>query len=108
MANLAHVQSGGLVLDPFCGCGSLLLSAAHLGAVTLGADVRHPPPTRPATAVGANFEAVGLGASPVDVWTGDVFWAGLRGGTVDAILTDPPCECTRGSTHMPHASHILK
>jgi hypothetical protein len=102
MANLAHVQSGGLVLDPFCGCGSLLLSAAHLGAVTLGADVCHPSPTRPATAVAANFEAVGLGASPVDVWTGDVFWAGLRGGTVDAILTDPPCECTCGSTHTCH------
>ena len=39
MANLARVRPGSLVLDPFCGSGSLLLTAASLGASVVGADI---------------------------------------------------------------------
>ena len=39
MANLGCVPRGGLVLDPFCGTGSLLLAAAEFGGRVLGADI---------------------------------------------------------------------
>ncbi|RNF00546.1 putative methyltransferase [Trypanosoma rangeli] len=36
--HMAKVRRGAYVLDPFCGTGSILVAAAHYGAVTLGAD----------------------------------------------------------------------
>ena len=39
MANQAQVTSKSLVLDPFVGTGSLLVSAAHFGAVCIGCDI---------------------------------------------------------------------
>jgi len=33
------VRRGDLVYDPFVGTGSQLVAAAHLGALTLGADI---------------------------------------------------------------------
>ena len=35
----AHVGSGDLILDPFCGTGSLLIACAALGAVVVGSDI---------------------------------------------------------------------
>ena len=35
MANQAQVKSGKLVYDPFVGTGSILVAAAHYGAVTM-------------------------------------------------------------------------
>jgi SAM-dependent methyltransferase len=37
-ANAARITPGQLVLDPFCGTGSLLLSCAYLGANVVGSD----------------------------------------------------------------------
>ena len=39
MANQAHVAEGSLVLDPFCGSASTLLSCAARGARTVGVDI---------------------------------------------------------------------
>ncbi|KAJ1490434.1 hypothetical protein T484DRAFT_1777129 [Baffinella frigidus] len=39
VANFAHTKRGQLVLDPFCGSASLLISAAHWGAQTMGGDI---------------------------------------------------------------------
>lgn len=39
MCNLALVRRSSLVLDPFVGTGSILIPAAHLGAMTLGTDI---------------------------------------------------------------------
>ena len=39
MANLAKIQTGSRVLDPFCGSGGLLLAASLLGGVCVGADI---------------------------------------------------------------------
>ncbi|XP_075147493.1 tRNA (guanine(10)-N(2))-methyltransferase TRMT11 [Haematobia irritans] len=39
MANMAKVQEGDLVFDPFVGTGSLLVSAAKFGGYVLGADI---------------------------------------------------------------------
>jgi tRNA (guanine10-N2)-methyltransferase len=38
-ANAAYIVPGNLVLDPFCGTGSLLLSAAYVGAFVVGSDI---------------------------------------------------------------------
>jgi tRNA (guanine10-N2)-methyltransferase len=38
MANMSRVSAGHFVCDPFCGTGSLLVAAAHCGAMTFGAD----------------------------------------------------------------------
>ncbi len=40
LVNLARAPVGGLVLDPFCGAGSLLLEAGLVGCRVLGMDVR--------------------------------------------------------------------
>lgn len=38
-ASSAPISSGSLVLDPYCGTGSLLIAAANLGAMVVGSDV---------------------------------------------------------------------
>jgi tRNA (guanine10-N2)-dimethyltransferase len=40
MVNLAHAKSGELVLDPFCGTGSVMIEAAFVGCRVLGLDVQ--------------------------------------------------------------------
>lgn len=40
MVNLARAKPGSLVLDPFCGAGSILLEAGHMGCRVLGSDVK--------------------------------------------------------------------
>jgi len=40
MVNLAKPKAGELVLDPFCGTGSLLIEAALIGCRVLGADIQ--------------------------------------------------------------------
>ena len=39
MTNLACVTNGSLMLDPFCGTGSLMLTAARFGAYVIGTDI---------------------------------------------------------------------
>ncbi|KAK4801352.1 hypothetical protein SAY86_021839 [Trapa natans] len=39
MANQAMAKPGKLVYDPFVGTGSILVAAAHFGAITMGADI---------------------------------------------------------------------
>lgn len=34
-----QVRKGSFVFDPFAGTGSILVAAAHFGAITLGADI---------------------------------------------------------------------
>lgn len=40
-ANLSCTQPGDLVLDPFCGTGGLLISAAHFGGFVLGTEINY-------------------------------------------------------------------
>ena len=100
MANQAHVGAGSLVLDPFCGSGSLLLSAAHFGAATVGLDISEAELSANGTAnIGRNFEERGLPppellltADAAGLVSGDVLPAepGSRYASFDAIVTDPP------------------
>jgi tRNA (guanine10-N2)-dimethyltransferase len=38
LVNIAHIQQGDLMLDPFCGTGGILIEAALLGARAIGSD----------------------------------------------------------------------
>ncbi|TYG36521.1 hypothetical protein ES288_D13G071300v1 [Gossypium darwinii] len=70
MANQAQAAPGKLVYDPFVGTGSILVSAAHFGAMTMGADI--------------DIRVVRDGRGPdCNVWSNfkQVF---------DAIICDPP------------------
>eukprot|EP01084_Bolivina_argentea_P312914 541793_1 len=39
MANQCKIKNGHIVLDPFCGTGSLLIAATYFGAITFGGDI---------------------------------------------------------------------
>jgi tRNA (guanine10-N2)-methyltransferase len=39
MANQAQIKNGDIVLDPFVGTGSLLISASMFGGYTFGTDI---------------------------------------------------------------------
>ena len=39
MANQAQAAPGRLIYDPFAGTGSMLLTAAHFGALAFGSDI---------------------------------------------------------------------
>eukprot|EP00887_Chlorella_sp_A99_P004084 scaffold23.g4084.t1 len=105
MCNQGRVHKGSVVYDPFVGTGSILLSAAHLGAHTLGTDIdmrvikfgKRDGAGR-AVNVWTNFADAGLevgGAvvSPVGLVRCDLHRPPFRRGAeawVDAIICDPP------------------
>ena len=110
MSNLARLRRSGTVLDPFCGSGSLLIPAAHIGALAFGADVNRShlvqqgqdePEGRqePSRSVAANFRRLGL--PPPEILCDDIFkpsWG--AGAEFDAIVADPPYG-TREQRHAP-------
>ncbi|CAF1920150.1 unnamed protein product [Brassica napus] len=72
MANQAKATSGKLVYDPFVGTGSILVSAARFGAMTMGADI--------------DIRVVRDGRGPdCNVWSNF-----KQVGIFDAIICDPP------------------
>ncbi|XP_015089057.1 tRNA (guanine(10)-N2)-methyltransferase homolog [Solanum pennellii] len=95
MANQAQVKSGKLVYDPFVGTGSILVAAAHYGAVTLGADIdiRVVRDGRgPDCNVWSNFKQYGL-PMPIGLLRADNNLPPWRSGlneVFDAIICDPP------------------
>lgn len=40
MCNMARVQEGDFVLDPFCGTCSILVAAHHLKAYSFGSEIQ--------------------------------------------------------------------
>ncbi|KAJ8767843.1 hypothetical protein K2173_020783 [Erythroxylum novogranatense] len=95
MANQALVTSGKLVYDPFVGTGSILIAAAHFGAMTMGADIdiRVVRDGRgPDCNVWSNFKQYGL-SMPVGLLRADNNLPPWRPGlkeVFDAIICDPP------------------
>ncbi|KAG7159085.1 tRNA (guanine(10)-N2)-methyltransferase homolog [Homarus americanus] len=104
MSNCAQVQPGHVVVDPFVGTGSILVSAAHCGAYVWGWDIdyltlhartkptRHSQKQRQAgESIFSNLKQYGLEHQYVDVVVMDnarPCWRGVP--YVDAIITDPP------------------
>ena len=82
MVNLARARPGELVLDPFCGTGSILVEAALIGCRAVGADIS----TR--MAFGCLLNARYLGAEPEGVLVADALSTPIR--RADRVVTDPP------------------
>ncbi|KAK8316847.1 hypothetical protein V6Z12_A13G070600 [Gossypium hirsutum] len=95
MANQAQAAPGKLVYDPFVGTGSILVSAAHFGAMTMGADIdiRVVRDGRgPDRNVWSNFKQYGL-PMPIALLRADNNLPPWRPGlkeVFDAIICDPP------------------
>uniref|UniRef100_A0A0D6R2X9 tRNA (guanine(10)-N(2))-methyltransferase n=1 Tax=Araucaria cunninghamii TaxID=56994 RepID=A0A0D6R2X9_ARACU len=95
MANQALVQPGKLVYDPFVGTGSILVAAAHFGAMTMGTDIdiRVVRDGRgPDCNVWSNFKQYGL-PPPISLIRADNNlppWRGDLQEVCDAIICDPP------------------
>uniref|UniRef100_A0A1I8GFF7 tRNA (guanine(10)-N(2))-methyltransferase TRMT11 n=1 Tax=Macrostomum lignano TaxID=282301 RepID=A0A1I8GFF7_9PLAT len=108
MCNLARVSPGQLVVDPFVGSGSILVSAGYLGAYCLGQDVdynivfglgkstkaemRRQKRTEDER-LSANFAQYGISNRFVDCLVGDAsqhvgLWR--HSALFDTVLTDPP------------------
>ncbi|KAL6964325.1 tRNA (guanine(10)-N(2))-methyltransferase [Sarracenia purpurea var. burkii] len=95
MANQALTAPGKLVYDPFVGTGSILIAAAHFGAMTMGADIdiRVVRDGRgPNCNVWSNFRQYGL-PMPIGLLRADNNLPPWRPGlkeVFDAIICDPP------------------
>lgn len=95
MANQGLAQPGKLIYDPFVGTGSILVAAAHFGAMTMGADIdiRVVRDGRgPDCNVWSNFEQYGL-PMPLSLMRSDNNLPPWRSGlkeVFDAIICDPP------------------
>ena len=89
-------------MDPFCGTGSILIAAAHYGAMTLGTDIdirvirwgKKDKRTGEPVDVWTNFEDYGL-PPPVGLVRMDLHknsWAGMERveGTLQGVVGDPP------------------
>ncbi|KAF9690186.1 hypothetical protein SADUNF_Sadunf01G0169500 [Salix dunnii] len=90
MANQAQVMPGKLVYDPFVGTGSILVAAAHFGAMTMGADIdiRAVRDGRgPDCNVWSNFKQYGL-PLPVALLRADNNLPPWRPGLKEVIVFD--------------------
>lgn len=96
LVNLSRVPIGGLVADPFCGTGGIVLEASRIGVRAVGADLRRT------MAVGARRSLRELGAEAAFV-VADAGRAPWRPASLDGIATDPPygrAASTRGEPPM--------
>jgi tRNA (guanine10-N2)-methyltransferase len=101
MNNMIQARAGGIVWDPFCGTGSILVGAAHYGAHTMGSDIdirviKHGKTDKKSgkpVDVWTNFEDYGL-PPPVGLLRFDLHKNPLRrGGTegmLQGVVGDPP------------------
>jgi len=82
LVNLSEVREGQILLDPFCGAGSIVMEAALLGAWTIGCDIfkKH--------VVGTKRNLSWLGARALGIVRCDSLRAPIR--SADVIVTDPP------------------
>jgi tRNA (guanine10-N2)-dimethyltransferase len=82
MTNLAQSKAGELVLDPFCGTGSMLIEAGLIGCRVVGLDVQR----RMVRGTLRNLHHFGL--KPEGIILADIRF--LPMAKVDRVVTDPP------------------
>lgn len=82
MVNLAGAKAGSLLLDPFCGTGSILIEAALIGCRVLGLDAQRGM----AQGCRKNFEFFNI--RPEGIVIADARKMPLT--RIDCIATDPP------------------
>jgi tRNA (guanine10-N2)-methyltransferase len=93
MANQALAQPGSLILDPFVGTGSFLVSCSHFGAFTLGADIdgRQIRGMDGKKGIDSNLEQYKLQDRVIGTVVCDMAHHPWRKGELfDAIVCDPP------------------
>uniref|UniRef100_A0A183CBX3 tRNA (guanine(10)-N(2))-methyltransferase TRMT11 n=1 Tax=Globodera pallida TaxID=36090 RepID=A0A183CBX3_GLOPA len=107
--NLANVRPGAVVMDPFCGTGGLLLSAAHFGSYVFGVEIKWDVARAKGKSsragehwlnaeqsIRANFDQYDLcdgrflGVVLADSSRPELWHHSAADGTIDAIITDPP------------------
>ncbi|MEM2273055.1 MAG: DNA methyltransferase [Candidatus Bathyarchaeia archaeon] len=84
MVNLAQSRRGDLILDPFCGTGSILIEAGLIGCRVIGFDVKRY------MVKGSIKNLDSLGIKPEHMAVADARFLPLASGSVDRIVTDPP------------------
>lgn len=82
MVNLSRARAGELILDPFCGTGSVMVEAAFLGCRVLGFDVKRSM----AEGTRKNLEHFGIESEGLVI--ADSRKLPLK--RIDHIVTDPP------------------
>jgi tRNA (guanine10-N2)-dimethyltransferase len=102
MCNLAGVQSGDFVLDPFCGGGGILCEASHIGASVIGVELSWK------LLVGAsiNLREIGMNYTLIQ---GDA--QHLPISAVNRIVSDPPygrASSTRGGIAIKLVESLLE
>lgn len=113
MANMARVRPGDVVLDPFCGTGSILVSCARLGARAIGSDLNiQVLRGKDGRNISSNFSQYRL-PQPLGVLRADLIHSPYRQTRpwVDAIVCDPPYgikEGTRAFRDQQHAFGLSK
>ena len=83
LVNLSRVPTGGLLLDPFCGTGGVVLEAAKMDLRAIGADLRR------SMVIGAR-RSLRLLRADAEFVTADAGRGPWRTGAVSGIATDPP------------------
>jgi tRNA (guanine10-N2)-dimethyltransferase len=79
LVNIAGIQKGDRVLDPFCGTGGILIEADLLGARVIGSDFD------PAMILGSRQNNAGS-----DLFLGDATRLPVQDRSLDAVVTDFP------------------
>eukprot|EP01006_Ploeotia_vitrea_P041775 TRINITY_DN66572_c0_g4_i1.p1 TRINITY_DN66572_c0_g4~~TRINITY_DN66572_c0_g4_i1.p1 ORF type:complete len:527 (+),score=61.52 TRINITY_DN66572_c0_g4_i1:40-1620(+) len=98
MANMAQVNKGDLVIDPFCGTASILTGCAYLGAKVFGSELdSRVLAGKDGNDIFSNFAQYSL--PEPELLRGDMsrrfFWRNCE--MFDAIVTDPPYGSRAGS-----------
>jgi len=84
MVNLAQTKAGDLVLDPFCGTGSILIEAGLMGCRIVGFDIKK-------RMVKGSLENLRFfGIEPECLAVADACSPPLPTKSIDHIITDPP------------------
>lgn len=83
LVNLSRVPTGGLLVDPFCGTGGIVLEAARIGLRPVAADIRR------SMLVGARRSLRGLGAESAYL-VADAGRGPWRPASLAGIAADPP------------------
>jgi len=93
MSNMALVRQNSLVLDPFVGTGSFLITCSHYGAFTLGSDIDgRQIRGKGKTSIATNIEQYNMKKRVLGTIVSDMAYHPWRnnGELFDAIVTDPP------------------
>eukprot|EP00455_Lapot_gusevi_P038508 TRINITY_DN4316_c0_g2_i1.p1 TRINITY_DN4316_c0_g2~~TRINITY_DN4316_c0_g2_i1.p1 ORF type:complete len:484 (-),score=76.41 TRINITY_DN4316_c0_g2_i1:28-1275(-) len=110
MANQGHVKRTSMVLDPFVGTGSLLVSSAHFGALCYGTDIDYSTIKGKGEQkhIFANFQQYGLPRP--EIFRADCSrmpWRVQPPILFDAIICDPPYGFRAGAKKIAHSDRPL-